>query len=89
VWDEFYGSGEKGGRKTNGKANGKGKENEVGGDGADGLAAMIVKRQREREGGLNALEEKYRRIEEEEREKKRAKGKKGNAVVEENGAAPV
>ncbi len=99
LWDDFYGSGEKGGKKGDGmgRGKGKGKENEGEGEGVggreDGLAGIIAKRQREREGGLSALEEKYRRMEEEERERKRAKGKgkgkRGKQDVEEEDAPPV
>jgi DnaJ family protein C protein 9 len=95
VWDEFYGSGTKGTRKGDEKSSGKkdkkdkkDKKNEETEGGEDKLAALILKRQRQREGGLDALAEKYRRIEEEEREKKKAKkGKKGkeDARVDENG----
>lgn len=85
IHDEFYGSGDKGTRK----GKGTGKENEGEGEGGDGLAVLIAKRQGEREGGLNVLEEKYRRMEEEEREKKRLKGKKGKKGVEEDEGPPA
>lgn len=69
VWDEFYGSGSKGKRQGDKAAK----------DDSEGaLQALIVKRQREREGGLAALEEKYKLIEEEERARKRAKKEKGS-----------
>ena len=72
VWEEFYGSGGKGKRKGDdkGKANGKG-------SGEDGLAALILKRQKDREGGLDALADKYAKMEEDERAKKKAKRGKG------------
>lgn len=76
IWDEFYGSGAKGKRK--GREEGKGD----GDGGEDGLRALIQKRQKEREGGLNALEEKYTKMEEEEKAKRKAKGKKGKAESE-------
>ncbi|OXG76487.1 DNAJ domain-containing protein [Cryptococcus neoformans Gb118] len=69
VWDEFYGSGKKGKRQSD-----KNKEEE-GGEGA--LQALILKRQRERESAFDAMEEKYRRLEEESRAKKKAKKGKG------------
>ncbi|ORX38300.1 hypothetical protein BD324DRAFT_620335 [Kockovaella imperatae] len=65
VWEEFYGSGEKGKRK--------GDSNVKQTAGEEGLAALIRKRQTDRAGGLDALAEKYARIEEEERAKKKAK----------------
>ncbi|GFZ50788.1 hypothetical protein JCM24511_08546 [Saitozyma sp. JCM 24511] len=104
VWDEFYGSGTKGTRKGDEKGSGKkdkkekkDKKDEEADGGEDKLAALILKRQREREGGLDALAEKYRRIEEEEREKKKAKkatkGKKANgneaADLDENGMPEI
>ncbi|WWC90560.1 uncharacterized protein L201_005496 [Kwoniella dendrophila CBS 6074] len=45
----------------------------------EGLGALILKRQRERENGLNALEEKYRKIAEEERANKKAKKSKSKS----------
>ncbi|WVR09421.1 hypothetical protein IAU60_006488 [Kwoniella sp. DSM 27419] len=74
VWEEFYGSGKKGKRMGDDKADeGKGKEQ----DGEGALQALILKRQRDRQGGLSALEEKYKKIEEEARAKKKAKKGKG------------
>ncbi|KIR33471.1 DNAJ domain-containing protein [Cryptococcus deuterogattii MMRL2647] len=71
VWDEFYGSGKKGKRQAD-----KNDENkEEGGEGM--LQALILKRQREREGVFEAMEEKYRKIEEDARAKKKAKKGKG------------
>jgi hypothetical protein len=82
VWEEFYGNGKKGKRKSDAR------------DEADpeaGLAALILKRQKEREGGLDRLAEKYKKLEEEERAKK--KGKKGKGKKdqdeEEIGGHPV
>jgi hypothetical protein len=84
VWDEFYGSGAKGKRKSDdadkdgkkGKGKGKGGSKDDGGD--DALALLIQKRQRSREDGLSALEEKYRKIEEERAGKRAKKGKKAD-----------
>lgn len=85
VWDEFYGDGKKGKRKSDAKDDGAG-------GGEDALAALILRRQKDREGGLNRLAEKYARIEEEERAKKKGKKTKGkNSDLEEvdNGAQKV
>jgi len=81
IWDEMFGNGKKGKRKSDAADT---KEE-------DGLAAMILKRQKDREGGLDRLAEKYRRIEEEERAKKRGKGKgkKGKGDESEGGGPPV
>lgn len=79
VWDEFYGSGKKGKRQSD-----KNKEEE-GGEGA--LHALILKRQRERENAFDAMEEKYRRLEEESRAKKKAK--KGKGTKKETEEMPV
>lgn len=68
VWDEFYGSGERGARK-------KGKKDKEAGDAESGLQALILKRQREREGGLDALAAKYAKLEESKKSKRKAKGK--------------
>jgi len=81
VWDEFYGSGKKG--KRQGDETKAGKD-----DGEDGLQALISKRQRVRGNGLDAMEEKYRKIEEEARARKKAKsgkGKRGKAEDEVDG----
>jgi hypothetical protein len=85
IWDEMFGNGKKGKRKSDANEDQKGP-----GGGEDGLAAMILKRQKDREGGLDRLAEKYRKIEEEERAK-RAKGKgkgKGKGKKEEESATP-
>jgi DnaJ family protein C protein 9 len=75
VWDEFYGSGKKGRRANDGekenkkKAKGKAKD-----DGEDGLAALILRRQKDRAGAgaaaLDAIAEKYANL-----DKKKRKGK--------------
>lgn len=72
VWDEFYGSGKKGKRQAD-----KSDKNteEEGGEGT--LQTLILKRQRERESAFDAMEEKYRKIEEDARAKKKAKKGKG------------
>jgi hypothetical protein len=61
----MFGTGKKGKRKSDAKD-----------ESEDGLAALILRRQKDREGGLDRLAEKYRKIEEEERAKK-LKSKKG------------
>lgn len=53
------------------------------GDGEDALAAMILRRQKDREGGLDRLAEKYAKIEEEERARKKGKKSKGKKNDEE------
>jgi DnaJ family protein C protein 9 len=81
IWDEMFGTGKKGKRKSDAKD-----------EGEDGLAALILRRQKDREGGLDRLAEKYRKIEEEERAKK-VKGKKGKGKgkvqKDEGGGPPV
>ena len=80
VWDEMFGTGKKGKRKSDAKDEG----------GEDGLAALLLRRQKDREGGLDRLAEKYRKIEEEERAKKvKGKGKKGKVQKDESGDPPV
>lgn len=79
VWDEFYGSGKKGKRQGD-----KNKEEE-GGEAT--LQALILKRQRERGNAFDAMEEKYRKLEEESRAKKKAK--KGKGKKEETDEIPV
>lgn len=85
VWDEFYGSGSKGKRQSEGKK-GKGKAAEGGDGGEDALQSLILKRQRDRAGAMDALEEKYKKIEEDERERKKTKkakkGQKGRSGEE-------
>lgn len=79
VWDEFYGNGKKGKRKSDASADKA--------EGEDALAALILRRQKEREGGLDRLAAKYARIEEEERAKKR--GKKGKGGTKDGGEEEV
>ena len=76
VWEEFYGSGEKGKRKG-----GKKDEPKSAANGEDALAAVILKRQKDREGGLDAIAAKYAKIEEEERAKKKAKKSTGKKAA--------
>ncbi|KAL7422373.1 hypothetical protein Q5752_003019 [Cryptotrichosporon argae] len=78
VWDEFYGDGNKG--RRNGDAAGGKAEAEAKDGGEDALAALIQRRQDKRKSGLDALEEKYRALEEQ--GKKKRKGKKSQAVGE-------
>lgn len=72
VWDEFYGSGKVGARK------GKGKEKDDAGDeDVSALQALILQRQKARNGFLDNLAAKYMGMGEEETSKKSsAKGKK-------------
>lgn len=93
VWEEFYGDKKKGKRKSDATNDGTSAAD----NGEDGLAALILRRQKDREGGLNRLAEKYARIEEEERAKKKGKkakakgGKSGNDHADEidNGVQKV
>jgi DnaJ homolog subfamily C member 9 len=63
VWDEFYGSGKAGDRKTKGKGKGKGKkEKDDEGDAGDDtsmLQALILKRKKNAEGFFDSLAAKY------------------------------
>ncbi|WVQ72011.1 hypothetical protein IAR50_001555 [Cryptococcus sp. DSM 104548] len=77
VWDEFYGSGAKGKRQGD-------REKKQEGEGDGSLQSLILKRQRDREGALDAMEEKYRKLDEEARvAKKSRKGKGKKQDVEE------
>lgn len=71
VWDEFYGTGKKGKRQGD-----KGKNVSEGDSGESGLQALILQRQKDRSRGLDALAEKYAKIEEEEKARRKAGGKK-------------
>jgi len=73
VWDEFYGSGKKGNRK--------GSEGKSTGSGESSLQALILKRQQDRAGALDAMEEKYARMEAADKAKRQAKGKKRKSDV--------
>lgn len=81
VWDEFYGSGKVGARK------GKGKQKEQDSAGEEGdvsaLQAMILQRQKARNGFLDNLAAKYMvSAEEETSRKKGAKGRKRKKASE-------
>lgn len=80
VWDEFYGSGKVGARKGKGKH--KEKEKNDAGDEEDvsALQALILQRQKSRNGFLDNLAAKY--MEEETSRQKGAKGKKRKKVTE-------
>jgi DnaJ family protein C protein 9 len=58
VWDEFYGSGKKGKRVGDDKENkkGKGGKGKAEAEGEDALAALILRRQKERAGGASVLD---------------------------------
>jgi DnaJ family protein C protein 9 len=90
VWDEFYGSGKVGARKGKGKE--KEKEKTEGGDDEDvsGLQALILQRQKARNGFLDGLAAKYIDMEEAESSKKKGgKGKKRKKVMETSEAEDV
>lgn len=76
VWDEFYGSGKVGARK------GKGKQKEDAGNEEDvsALQALILQRQKARNGFLDNLAAKY--MDADEKQKKGAKGKKRKKATE-------
>lgn len=79
VWDEFYGSGKVGARK------GKGKQKEEAGDQEDvsALQALILQRQKARNGFLDNLAAKYMDTDDKETSgKKGAKGKKRKKAIE-------
>jgi DnaJ family protein C protein 9 len=67
VHEEFFGTGKKGKRKSDASA--------PAGDDDDALKALIVKRQKQRSSGLDALAEKYAAIEADAKAKKGKKGK--------------
>lgn len=74
VHEEFFGSGKKGKRKSD--ASGPVADDD------DALKALIVKRQKQRSSGLDALAEKYAAIEAEAKAKKGKKGKSKKATDE-------
>ncbi|KAF9246533.1 hypothetical protein BU15DRAFT_40052 [Melanogaster broomeanus] len=90
VWDEFYGSGKVGARKGKG---GKGKEKKDGDDDEDedvsALQALILQRQKARDGFLDGLAAKYIDMEEGSSRKNRGKGKKRKKVTEDSEAEEV
>lgn len=73
MWDEFYGTGKKGRRAGDDKENKKGKKGKAD-DGEDALAAIILRRQKDRASAgasaLDAIAEKYANL-----DKKKRKGK--------------
>ena len=86
VHDEFYGDRKKGKRKSDAKDDAGTGGDGAGGGGEDALAALILRRQKDREGGLDRLAEKYAKIEEEERARKKGKKAKGKKVEDEAGS---
>ncbi|KAF9227939.1 DnaJ-domain-containing protein [Gyrodon lividus] len=83
VWDEFYGSGKVGPRQ--GKGKGKEKEMKEGGNDEDvsALQALVLQRQKARNGFLDNLAAKYMAMEEAEpSNKKGGKGKKRKKLTE-------
>ncbi|KIJ69450.1 hypothetical protein HYDPIDRAFT_179259 [Hydnomerulius pinastri MD-312] len=83
VWEEFYGSGKVGARK----GKGKGKEKKAEGDEEDvsALQALILQRQKARNGFLDNLAAKYMDMEEAEPSKKKGgKGKKRSKAPNES-----
>lgn len=80
VWDEFYGSGKVGARKGKGKQQDK---DDAGDEDVSALQALILQRQKARNGFLDNLAAKYMVMEEEETSKKNsAKGKKRKKATE-------
>ncbi|KAL4251715.1 DnaJ domain-containing protein [Abortiporus biennis] len=80
VWDEFYGSGKKGERKSKGK--GKEKEGQEEEEGHSSLQALILKRQKNRESLFDNLAAKYAGMDESTPKSKGKKGKKRAKVDE-------
>lgn len=78
VWDEFYGSGKVGARKGKGKQKEK---DEAADEDVSALQALILQRQKARDGFLDNLASKYVGMEEE-ASKKGAKGKKRKKTAE-------
>lgn len=74
VWDEFYGSGKVGVRKTKGKERASGKDADE--EDHSSLQALILQRQKKRNGFLDNLAAKYTELEEASSERKGGKGKK-------------
>ncbi|KAI6039059.1 DnaJ domain-containing protein [Pisolithus marmoratus] len=77
VWDEFYGSGKVGARKTKGKGTARGKEADE--EDHSSLQALILQRQKKRNGFLDNLAAKYTELEEASSKSKGGKGKKRTA----------
>lgn len=85
VWDEFYGSGKTGARKGKGKAK-KPADDEDGDEGdTSALQALILKRQKDRNGFLDNLAAKYTDMEESSK-KKGGRGKKRKKGADESEA---
>jgi DnaJ family protein C protein 9 len=84
VWDEFYGSGKTGARKGKGKAKKPADEDEDEGD-TSALQALILKRQKDRNGFFDDLAAKYAGMEESSR-KKGGRGKKRKKGADESEA---
>ncbi|KAG8925939.1 hypothetical protein FRC03_006021 [Tulasnella sp. 419] len=82
VWDEFYGSGKEGPRKTKGKGKGDAAPAD---DGEAALQALILKRQQSRAGAFDSLLAKYGAADAEEdaNGKNSKKKKRGKAAEEE------
>ena len=79
VWDEFYGSGKVGARKGKGKQKEK---NDADEEDVSGLQALILQRQKARNGFLDNLAAKYMDMDEGETSKNGAKGKKRKKATE-------
>ncbi|KAG6818129.1 hypothetical protein H0H87_000034 [Tephrocybe sp. NHM501043] len=87
VWDEFYGSGKKGDRKSKGKGKGKGKEMaDEDGEDVSALQALILKKKEKNlDSFFNDLAAKYA----EPKAKARGKAKKRGRVEEERDELPT
>ncbi|KAI6167034.1 DnaJ domain-containing protein [Pisolithus thermaeus] len=79
VWDEFYGSGKVGARKTKGKGRVSGKDADE--EDHSSLQALILQRQKKRSGFLDNLAAKYVELEEASSEYKGGKGKKRRSTT--------
>jgi DnaJ family protein C protein 9 len=89
VWDEFYGSGKPGERKSTGKGKGKGNTDAGGEDGEDhsALQALILKKkQKSMDGFFEGLVAKY--AESEASSRSQGKGKKREREQEEEAVSP-
>ncbi|KAI6109181.1 DnaJ domain-containing protein [Pisolithus croceorrhizus] len=79
VWDEFYGSGKVGARKTKGKGRVSGKDADE--EDHSSLQALILQRQKKRSGFLDNLAAKYVELEEASSERRGGKGKKRRSTT--------
>ncbi|KAI0646992.1 DnaJ-domain-containing protein [Trametes meyenii] len=91
VWDEFYGSGKQGARKTKGKGKGKQRAGEEGEEDTSALQALILKKRKNMDSFFDNLAEKY--ADPEPAPKAGKKGKKRSKAAEdeeeeEAGASP-